>query len=144
MRVSILIMAFQLPLGSGDGLVDIGQVSQGLVGVSKLLLSSTTLTISSLKESASLLKAVGDSSCPTVGSDLSIGGSGLCSRLLVNLGLSVAHLQCVLLDGGLGLGVASNGVLEGQTKVGSVSLQLLLHPESLGLALDLSLEGNLH
>merc|ERR1740129_1218955 len=32
----------------------------------------------------------------------------------------------------------------GQTKVGSVSLKLLLHPESLSLALGLSLKGNLH
>merc|ERR1740129_1805892 len=32
----------------------------------------------------------------------------------------------------------------GQTKVGSVSLKLLLHPESLSLALGLSLKGDLH
>merc|ERR1719427_1410656 len=35
-------------------------------------------------------------------------------------------------------------MLEGQSKVGSVSLKLLLHPESLSLALGLSLKGNLH
>merc|ERR1719500_658218 len=99
------------------------------VGVSKLLLSSATLTISSLEESTSLLKAVGNGSSPAVGGDLSIGSSRLGSGLLVNLELGIAHLQSVLLDGGLGLSIASNGVLEGQTKVGSVSLKLLLHPE---------------
>merc|ERR1719278_1815654 len=142
--VQLAELALQLPLGGSDGLVDIGQVSQGLVGVSELLLSSATLTISSLEESTSLLKAVGNSSSPSVGGDLSVGGSGLGRGLLVNLDLSIAHLQCVLLDGGLGLGVASNGVLKGQTKVGGVSLKLLLHPESLSLALGLSLKGNLH
>merc|ERR1719348_408956 len=142
--VQLAELALELPLGGSDGLVDVGQVSQGLVGVSELLLSSTTLTISSLEESTSLLKAVGNSSSPSVGGDLSIGSSRLGSRLLVNLDLGIAHLQGVLLDGGLGLGVASNGVLEGQTKVGSVSLKLLLHPESLSLALGLSLKGNLH
>merc|ERR1719278_2068459 len=142
--VQLAELALQLPLGGSDGLVDIGQVSQGLVGVSELLLSSATLTISSLEESTSLLKAVGNSSSPSVGGDLSVGGSGLGRGLLVNLDLSIAHLQSVLLDGGLGIGVASNGVLQGQTKVGGVSLKLLLHPESLSLALGLSLKGNLH
>merc|ERR1719278_2507636 len=142
--VQLAELALQLPLGGSDGLVDIGQVSQGLVGVSELLLSSATLTISSLEESTSLLKAVGNGSSPAVGGDFSIGSSRLGSGLLVNLDLGIAHLQGVLLDGGLGLGVASNGVLEGQTKVGSVSLKLLLHPESLSLALGLGLKGKLH
>merc|ERR1719220_248430 len=142
--VQLAELALQLPLGGSDGRVDIGQVSQGLVGVSELLLSSATLTISSLEESTSLLKAVGNGSSPAVSGDLSICGSRLGSGLLVNLELGIAHLQSVLLDGGLGLSIASNGVLEGQTKVGSVSLKLLLHPESLSLALGLSLKGNLH
>merc|ERR1711872_798567 len=55
-----------------------------------------------------------------------------------------ASTMGVLLDGGLGLSVASNGVLKSQTKVSSVSLELLLHPESLSLALGLGLKGNLH
>merc|ERR1712192_90175 len=142
--VQLAKLTLQLPLGGSDGLVDIGHVSQGLVGVSKLLLSSATLTISSLEESTSLLKAVGNGSSPAVGGDLGIGGGRLASRLLVHLHLGIAHLQGVLLDGGLGLSVAGNGVLESQAKVGSVSLKLLLHPESLSLALGLSLKGNLH
>merc|ERR1719295_610677 len=54
------------------------------------------------------------------------------------------HLLSVLLDGGLGLSVASNGMLKGQAKISSVSLKLFLHPESLSLALGLCLKGNLH
>merc|ERR1719412_3485524 len=137
-------LAFQLPLRGSDGLVDVGQVSQGLVGVSELLLSSATLAISSLKKSTSLLKAVLHGSCPAVSGDLGIGGGRLGHGLVIDLSLSIAHLESVLLDGGLGLGIASNCVLKGQTKVGSVSLKLLLHPESLSLALGLSLKGNLH
>merc|ERR1711962_1738306 len=39
---------------------------------------------------------------------------------------------------------SSNGMLKSQAKVSSVSLELLLHPESLSLALGLSLKGHLH
>merc|ERR1712240_967530 len=53
-------------------------------------------------------------------------------------------MEGVLLDGGLGLSVASDGMLKSQAKVSSVSLELLLHPESLSLALGLGLKGNLH
>merc|ERR1719470_523920 len=102
------------------------------------------LAVGSLKKSASLLKAVGNSSGPAVGGDLGVGSGRLGGGLLVDLDLGVAHLEGVLLDGGLGLGVASNGMLKGQAKVGSVSLELLLHPESLSLALGLGLKGHLH
>merc|ERR1719348_1769359 len=138
------MLTLKLPLGGGDGLVDVGEVSQSLVGVSELLLSSTALAVGSLKKSTSLLKTVGNSSGPAVGGDLGVSSGRLGSGLLVNLDLGVAHLEGVLLDGGLGLGVASNGVLKGQTKVRSVSLKLLLHPEGLSLALGLGLKGNLH
>merc|ERR1712107_41449 len=124
--VELSKLTLKLPLGGSDGLVDVGEVSQGLVGVSELLLSSTALAVSSLKKSTSLLKTVGNSSGPAVGGDLGVGSGRLGGGLLVNLDLGVAHLEGVLLDGGLGLGVASNGVLKGQTKVRSVSLKLLL------------------
>merc|ERR1719474_1939835 len=142
--VQLAKLALELPLGGGDGLVDVGEVSQGLVGVSELLLSSTALAVGSLKKSTSLLKTVGNGSGPAVSSDLGVGSGGLGGGLLVNLDLSVAHLEGVLLDGGLGLSVASNGMLKSQAKVSSVSLELLLHPESLSLALGLGLKGHLH
>merc|ERR1712107_342351 len=115
--VELSKLTLKLPLGGRDGLVDVGEVSQGLVGVSELLLSSTTLAVGSLKKSTSLLKTVGNSSSPAVGGDLGVSSGRLGGRLVVHLGLSVAHLEGVLLDGGLGLGVASNGVLESQAKV---------------------------
>merc|ERR1719433_2199239 len=142
--IELTKLSLQLPLCGSDGLVGVGQISQGLVGVGELLLSSATLTIGSLQESASLLEAVGNGSSTTVGGDLGIGGGGLGGRLVVHLDLGIAHLQSVLLDGGLGLGIAGNGVLEGQAKVSSVSLKLLLHPESLSFALGFCLKGNLH
>merc|ERR1719474_1172561 len=142
--VELAKLTLKLPLGGGDGLVDVGEVSQGLVGVSELLLSSTALAVGSFKKSTSLLKTVGNGSGPAVGGDLGIGSGGLGGGLLVDLDLGVAHLEGVLFDGGLGLGVASNGMLKGQAKVSSVSLELLLHPEGLSLALGLSLKGHLH
>merc|ERR1719282_431370 len=142
--VQLAKLTLKLPLGGGDGLVDVGEVSQSLVGVSELLLSSTALAVSGLKKSTSLLKTVGNSSGPAVGGALGVGSGRLGSGLLVHLDLGVAHLEGVLLDGGLGLDIASDGVLKGQAKIGSVSLELLLHPESLSLALGLGLKGNLH
>merc|ERR1719418_422832 len=143
-RIELAQLSLQLPLRGSDGLVAIGQVSKSLVGVSELLLSSTTLAVSSLEKSTSFLEAVLHGSCPAVSGDLGIGGSRLGHRLVVDLGLGITDLESILLDGGLGLSIAGNGVLEGKTKVGSVSLKLLLHPEGLSLALGLGLEGNLH
>merc|ERR1719436_1612542 len=143
-RIELGQLNLQLPLGGGDRLVDVGQVGKGLIGVSQLLLRSTTLAVSGLQKSTSLLQAVLHGSCPPVSGDLGVSSGRLGHGLLVDLDLGITHLECVLLDGGLGLSVAGNGVLESQSKVSSVSLKLLLHPESLSLALGLSLEGNLH
>merc|ERR1719433_1100154 len=143
-RIELSQLNFQLPLGGGDGLVDIGQVGKSLVGVSQFLLRSATLAVSGLQKGTSLLQAVLHGSCPPVASNLGVSSSRLGHGLFVDLGLSITHLEGVLLDGGLGLGVACNGVLKSQAKVGSVSLKLLLHPESLSLALGLSLKGSLH
>merc|ERR1711884_851152 len=145
-KVSVELAKFtlKLPLGGGDGLVDVGQVGQSLVGVSELLLSSTTLAVGGLKKSTSLLKTVGNGSGPAVSSHLGVSSGRLGSRLVVHLGLRVTHLEGVLLDRGLSLGIASDGVLKSQAKIGGVSLKLLLHPESLSLALGLGLKSHLH
>merc|ERR1719351_584139 len=142
--VELAKLTLKLPLGGGDGLVDVGQVGQSLVGVGELLLSSTTLTIGSLKKSTSFLKTVGNGSGPAVSGDLGVSSGRLGSRLLVHLGLGITHLEGVLLDRGLSLGVASDGMLKSQTKIGGVSLKLLLHPEGLCLALSLGLKSHLH
>merc|ERR1719370_1119675 len=137
-------LSLKLPLGGSDGLVDVGQISKSFISVSELLFSSPALAVSSLQESTSLLQTVGHGSGPAVSSNLGVSSSRLGSRLVVNLQLGITHLQGVLLDGGLGLSIASNGVLKGQAQVSSISLQLLLHPESLGLALGLGLKSHLH
>merc|ERR1719152_991034 len=110
--VELSKLTLKLPLGGGDGLVDVGEVSQSLVGVSELLLSSTTLAVGSLKKSTSLLETIGNGSGPAVSGDLGVGSGRLGGGLVVDLGLGVTHLEGVLLDGGLGLGIASDGVLK--------------------------------
>ena len=44
----------------------------------------------------------------------------------------------------LALGVGSVGVLEGNSEVDNIGVELLLHAKSLNLALGLSLQGHLH
>merc|ERR1719281_877169 len=137
-------LRLELPPGSSDGLVDVAEVSQVLVGVGQLLFSSTSLSVSSLQQSPALLQSVLHGGGLPVSGDLGVSSSGLGLGLIVNLDLSVPHLQLVLLDGGLSLSVAGNGVLQGESQVSGVGLQLLLHPVGLSLALGLSLQGGLH
>merc|ERR1719330_1049996 len=134
--VQLVVLRLELPLGGGNGLVDVAQVSQVLVGVSELLFGATSLPVSSLEEGAALLKGVAHGGGLPVGGHLVVGGG--------RLGLGIPHLELVLLDGGLGLSITGNSVLKSQAEVTSISLKLLLHPESLSLALGLSLEGRLH
>merc|ERR1719195_2126824 len=118
----LVVLGLQLPPGGGDGLVDVAEVGHVLVGVGELLHGGGS----------------------PVRSNLVVSGSGLGLGLGVHLGLGVPDLQLVLLDGLLGLRVAGDGVLQSQAEVSRVSLQLLLHPQSLSLALGLGLQGRLH
>merc|ERR1719195_1313254 len=120
--LQLVVLGLQLPPGGGDGLVDVAEVGHVLVGVGELLHGGGS----------------------PVRSNLVVSGSGLGLGLGVHLGLGVPDLQLVLLDGLLGLRVAGDGVLQSQAEVSRVSLQLLLHPQSLGLALGLGLQGGLH
>merc|ERR1719422_162057 len=142
--LELVVLRLQLPSGSSNGLVDIGEVSEVLVGVSQFLLSSTSLSVGSLQQSARLLEAVLHGGGLAVGGDLGVGSGGLSLGLGVNLDLGISDLELVLLDGILGLGTAGNGVLQSKSEVTRVSLQLLLHSESLSLTLGLSLKGRLH
>merc|ERR1719422_1630206 len=142
--LELVVFRLQLPPGSSNGLVDVGEVSQVLVGVSKLLLSSTSLPVSSLQQGAGLLEAVLHGGSLAVGGDLGVGSGGLGLGLGVNLDLGISDLELVLLDGVLGLSTAGYGVLQSQSEVTRVSLQLLLHSESLSLTLGLGLKGRLH
>merc|ERR1719394_1948139 len=114
--LELVVFRLQLPPGSSNGLVDVGEVSQVLVGVSKLLLSSTSLPISSLQQGTGLLEAVLHGGSLAVGGDLGVGSGGLGLGLGVNLDLGISDLELVLLDGGLGLSIAGNGVLQSQSE----------------------------
>merc|ERR1719288_200445 len=142
--LELVVFRLQLPSGSSNGLVDVGEVSQVLVGVSKLLLGSTSLPISSLQQGTGLLEAVLHGGSLAVGGHLGVGSGGLGLGLGVNLDLGISDLELVLLDGGLGLSVTSNGVFQSEAEVSRVGLQLLLHSESLSLALGLGLKSGLH
>merc|ERR1719394_896988 len=142
--LELVVLRLQLPSGSSNGLVDVGEVSQVLIGVSQLLLGSTSLPISSLQQGARLLEAVLHGGSLAVGGDLGVGSGGLGLGLGIDLDLGISDLELVLLDGGLGLSVTSNGVFQSKAKVSRVGLQLLLHSESLSLALGLGLQSGLH
>merc|ERR1719367_1057192 len=64
--------------------------------------------------------------------------------LALQLGLGLPQTELVGLDVALGLSIGSIGVLKVALKVQDVSLELLLHPQSLSLALGLSLDSGLH
>merc|ERR1719378_489216 len=106
--------------------------------------SAARLSVSSLKEGTALLKAVLHSSSLSVSSNLGIGSSRLGLGLTINLGLGISDLELVLLDGRLGLSIASNSMLKSKSKISSIRFQLLLHAEGLSLALCLSLKSRLH
>merc|ERR1712078_91224 len=106
--------------------------------------SAPRLCLSAVSRRARLSsRALAMAALPVSG-HLVVSGGRLGLGLGINLGLGIPHLELVLLDGVLGLSIAGNGVLKSQAEISSISLKLLLHPESLSLALSLSLEGRLH
>merc|ERR1719278_2246208 len=92
-----------------------------------------------LQQGARLLQGV------LVGVALAVGrDEGIVSLLSLELGLGIPQRQLVGLDVPLGLSVGSVGMLKVAVKVKHITLKLLLHPESLSLALGLSLNSRLH
>merc|ERR1719210_730237 len=142
--LELVELGLELPPGSSNGLVDVAEVSQVLVGVGQLLLGGSPLPVGGLQESAALLQSVLHGGGLPVSGHLGVSSGRLGLGLIVDLDLSVPHLELVLLDGVLSLSVASDGVLESKSKVSSISLQLLLHPDGLSLALGLGLQSGLH
>merc|ERR1719436_1807492 len=69
-----LHLRFQLPLGTGNGLVLAGQVRELLVGVGKLLLSHAPGPVSLFQESPGFLKGILHGVGPAVSSNESIPG----------------------------------------------------------------------
>merc|ERR1719324_2048036 len=137
-------LRLDLHLGGLDGLVLAGLVAEGLVGVGKLLFNHTSGTVGLLQQSAGLLQGVLVGVALAVGNDQGVVGLLLGHLLTLELGLGLPQTELVGLDVPLGLGVGSVGVLQVALEVQDVSLQLLLHPQSLGLALGLSLDSGLH
>merc|ERR1719394_450495 len=77
--------------------------------LASLVISSRSLW-SWLYSDSSFLEAVLHGGSLAVSGDFGVGSGGLGLRLGVNLDLGISDLELVLLDGGLGLSVTSDGV----------------------------------
>merc|ERR1719464_1327938 len=139
-----LDLRLELHLGSLDGLVGAGLVGQRLVSVLKLLLDHATGAVSLLQEGAGLFKSVLVGVGLPLGVDELVVGKLLGPLLLLELGLGLSQLELIVLDGPLGVSIGSVGTLQVAVKVQDISLELLLHSESLSLGLGLSLDSRLH
>merc|ERR1719411_154704 len=137
-------LGLQLHLGALDGLVGAGGVGQRLVGVGQLLLHHTAGAVGLLQQSPRLLQGVLVGVGLALGIDQLVVGNLLGPLLVLQLGLGLPQVQLVGLDGSLGIGVGGIGALQVALQVEHVGLELLLHPQSLGLGLGLGLHGGLH
>merc|ERR1719361_1799289 len=137
-------LRLNLHLGGLDSLVLASLVAQSLVGVSKFLLDHTSGTVGLLQQSAGLLQSILVGVALAVGNDESIMSLLLGQLFALELGLGLPQTELVSLDVALGLSIGSVGVLQVALKVQHVSLQLLLHPQSLSLALGFGLNSGLH
>merc|ERR1719150_2881406 len=139
-----LHLGLQLHLGALDGLVGAGGVGERLVGVGQLLLHHAAGPVGLLEEGAGLLQGVLVGVGLALGIDQFVVSYLLGPLLILQLGLGLPQVQLVGLDGPLGVGVGSVCALQVALQVKNVSLQLLLHPESLSLSLGLGLNSRLH
>merc|ERR1719381_180971 len=144
LAVQGLHLRLQLPLGSSDGLVLAGLVRELLISVGQFLLSLASSPVSLLKKGLGLLKGISNRVCLPVSGNEGIPCNVLCPLLILKLGLGLANGLVVPLDGPLALGIGSISVLQGSLQLNNISLKLLLHPQSLGLALGLHLQSALH
>merc|ERR1719300_1826683 len=139
-----LHLRVQLHLAALDGLVGASLVSQGLIGVSKLLLNHPSGTVSLFQESAGLLQSILVSIGLAVSSNEVVMSNLLGSLGILKLGLGLSQTKLVLLDGLLGLSIGSISMLKSSLQVHDISLQLLLHAVSLSLSLGFHLNSSLH
>merc|ERR1719422_2656230 len=100
--------------------------------------------VSLLQQSAGLLQSILVGVALAVGSDEGVVGLLLGELLALQLGLGLPQTELISLDVALGLSISSVGMLQVAFKVQDVSLQLLLHPQSLSLALGFGLNSSLH
>merc|ERR1712227_238816 len=135
---------FTLGLCSIDGLVLAGLVRQVLVGVSKLLFNHSPVPVGLFQKSAGLLQSILVCVASSISSNQVVLGDGLGSGLLLKSGLNLSQTLLDNLDLSLALSIGSVGVLQSSVKVQNISFKLLLHSQSLNLALGLSLQSHLH
>merc|ERR1719411_944893 len=120
-----LHLRVELPLCSLKRLVLQSAVGELLHHVGELLLSSSSLTISVLQLSLRLLQLVGNSVVVPLRLDQTLPRLVAHDLLLLEAHLGGLDLVLVLLDGGLGVGVGTVGVLKSDAQLVHVSLQLL-------------------
>merc|ERR1719370_976353 len=133
-----------LHLRAADRLVCASLVAQALVRVRKLLLHHAAVAVSLLQKSPGLLESVLVGISPPVRGDQVVRGDRLGPALLLETLLHVADVALDQADVALALGVGSVGVLEGNSEVDNIGVELLLHAKSLNLALGLGLKSHLH
>jgi len=92
----------ELPLGSSNGLVLDGGIGELLVDIRELLLGSAAVAVSLLQKSACLLQGILHGMGLALSGNKGIPGSLLGALLVLKLGLALADLLLVLLDGLLG------------------------------------------
>merc|ERR1719264_617476 len=133
-----------LHLGTADRLVGASLIAQRLVGVGKLLLNHATVAVGLLKQGSCLLQSILVGVGAPVSGDEAVGGGGLGSALFLEPLLNTPDVPLDQADVALALSIGCIGVLKSDPKVNNVRIQLLLHAESLNLALSLCLQGHLH
>merc|ERR1719394_1621092 len=121
-----LHLRVELPLCSLKSLVLQSAVGELLHHVGELLLSSSSLAISVLQLGLRLLQLVGNSVVVPLGLDQTLPRLVAHDLLLLEAHLGSLDLVLELLDGGLGLGVGTVGVLKSDAQLVHVSLQLVL------------------
>merc|ERR1719394_1458958 len=139
-----LHLRVELPLRSLKSLVLQSAVGELLHHVGELLLSSSSLAISVLQLGLRLLQLVGNRVVVPLGLDQTLPRLVAHDLLLLEAHLGGLDLVLELLDGGLGLGVGTVGVLKSDAQLVHVSLQLLLLPDCLTLGAGLVLQRGLH
>merc|ERR1740123_2724305 len=131
-------------LVSSGARVDIVHLVDGHAGFGQLGLSLPLAPLGRVKEGTSLFHLTPEGVGPA------LSEAGLLGHLLAETSslfivhLSLPQLALVALDGLQSLIVGLVGVVESNLELVDVSLQLLLHAETLGLGLLLSLQGSLH
>merc|ERR1719323_166059 len=140
----VVHLGLALALCSLDGLVGAGLLGQSLVGVGELLLDHPPVPVGLLQQGAGLLQSVLVGIDSPISGDEGILSSGLGPDLILILGLDLANDGLNPLDVPLALRVSSISVLKSNAKINNIGLELLLHPESLDLALGLTLQLHLH